>query len=142
MTLLTWDRGAEFAVSPLSVAAQALSGTAFFEAWKAARLLDTHRKPMGATSLHQAEVGKLACPVMYTSAGFHAHQAGGQIGNESISLLRAASGRIRAGLPVSSTRFTAKTFLARSIPTVTMAMIFLLRQVDENFDRHRGILWS
>ena len=43
------------AASPLQAADQAATGIAFFEAWKAARLLDTHRKPMGATGLGQAE---------------------------------------------------------------------------------------
>ena len=32
-----------------------VTGLAFFEAWRAARLLDSHRKPMGAAGLHQAE---------------------------------------------------------------------------------------
>ena len=32
-----------------------LDGMALFEAWKAARLQDTHRKPMGATGLEQAQ---------------------------------------------------------------------------------------
>lgn len=30
---------------------------AFFETWKAARLVDTHRKPMGATGLGQGQTG-------------------------------------------------------------------------------------
>ena len=43
------------AASSLSESAQALCGMDFFEAWKASRLLDTHRKPMGAAGLAQAE---------------------------------------------------------------------------------------
>jgi len=45
----------DLAASPLSVAASPLTGVAFFDAWKAARLEDTHRKPMGASGLGQAE---------------------------------------------------------------------------------------
>ncbi|MDQ3061069.1 MAG: site-specific integrase [Pseudomonadota bacterium] len=41
--------------APASKAAHALSGVAFFDDWKAARLQDSHRKPMGETGLHQAE---------------------------------------------------------------------------------------
>ena len=33
-----------------------VTGLAFFEAWRAARLLDSHRKPMGAAGLHQAGI--------------------------------------------------------------------------------------
>lgn len=36
-------------------AAQCLTGMAFFEMWKAARLQDPHRKPMGAIGLGQAQ---------------------------------------------------------------------------------------
>ena len=42
------------AALPLPLA-PAPSGLAFFAAWKAARLEDTHRKPMGASGLGQAE---------------------------------------------------------------------------------------
>ncbi|WP_426148776.1 site-specific integrase [Polaromonas sp. DSR2-3-2] len=42
------------AALPLPLA-PAPSGLAFFAAWKAARLADTHRKPMGASGLAQAE---------------------------------------------------------------------------------------
>ena len=38
--------------SPVSLAP--LTGTAFFDAWQAARLLDKHRKPIGAVGLAQA----------------------------------------------------------------------------------------
>ena len=40
------------------------------------------------------------------------------------SLPRGTLGRTRAGLPVASTPCTAKTFLAKSIPTVTIAVDF------------------
>lgn len=45
------------AVAPslLPGTAQAVTGMAFFEAWKVVRLVDTHRKPMGTTGLGQAE---------------------------------------------------------------------------------------
>ncbi|MEO8012932.1 MAG: site-specific integrase [Polaromonas sp.] len=38
----------------LDAAPEALDGMAFFEAWQSSRVLDTHRKPMGATGLAQA----------------------------------------------------------------------------------------
>ena len=41
--------------SPLPNAPVLLAGMDFFQAWKQARLLDTHRKPMGDTGLGQAE---------------------------------------------------------------------------------------
>jgi integrase/recombinase XerC len=43
------------AAPSLPAATEAACGTAFFQAWRASRLLDTHRKPMGASGLHQAE---------------------------------------------------------------------------------------
>ena len=43
------------AALPTSSACEALSGTAFFDTWRAARLLDRHRKPIGAAGLGQAE---------------------------------------------------------------------------------------
>jgi hypothetical protein len=43
---------------------------------------------------------------------------------QSASLPRGTLGRTRAGLPEASTPCTAKTFLARSMPTVTIAMDF------------------
>ena len=38
-----------------AAAPRLLTGTAFFGAWQAARLLDKHRKPMGAVGLAQAD---------------------------------------------------------------------------------------
>jgi site-specific recombinase XerD len=42
------------ALSTADVVPDSLSAATFFEMWRAARLLDTHRKPMGATGLGQA----------------------------------------------------------------------------------------
>jgi hypothetical protein len=52
---------------------------------------------------------------------------GGSEAISSCSLARATAGRTSAGLPASSTPWTAKTFLARSMPTWTMAVDFPFR---------------
>ena len=58
----------------------------------------------------------------------------GRLAMSSSSLARATSGLTGTGLPLSSMPCTAKTFFARSIPTVTIAMTCPLEQVDGKFD--------
>lgn len=45
-----------FSVPSVTALPEALDGMAFFEAWQSSRLLDTHRKPMGASGLVQARL--------------------------------------------------------------------------------------
>lgn len=57
---------------------------------------------------------------------------GGSAAMNSSSLARATLGRQSTGLPVASTPCSAKTFFARSIPMVTMAVMeFPFRQTSE-----------
>ena len=61
----------------------------------------------------------------------------------SSSLSRATLGRTSAGLPEASTPCTAKTFLARSMPTVTMGMDFPFHKTSalmRDWTSHRGTL--
>jgi GNAT superfamily N-acetyltransferase len=57
---------------------------------------------------------------------------GGSDAISSCSLPRATLGRTSSGRPASFTPWTAKTFLARSMPTYKMAMDFPFRTVDES----------
>lgn len=68
---------------------------------------------------------------------------GGRLAMSSSSLSRATLGRTSAGLPDASTPCTAKTFLARSMPTVTMLMDFPFHKTSvlmRGCTSHRGTL--
>jgi hypothetical protein len=65
-------------------------------------------RPRGARTLDDV-AAELSMPLGTTNWG-------------AISLVRGTSGRTKTALPVSSTPCTAKTFFARSIPTVTIAL--------------------
>lgn len=68
-----------------------------------------------------AELLKLTRPVMRPRARLYPNQARCQLGNQFQQFAACdAVGRISTALPLASTPCTAKTFLARSIPTVTM----------------------
>jgi hypothetical protein len=52
---------------------------------------------------------------------------GAKLAITSCSLPRGTLGRTSSGLPASVTPWTAKTFLARSMPTYRMSMAFPIR---------------
>jgi len=90
------------------------------------------RDELGRHQAHRvAELGKLARPLMGTTARLHDDHARRQIGDEFEQFGAWHFRSHQSRLPVSSTPYTAKTFFARSIPKVTMAMISLFAQVDE-----------
>ena len=85
-----------------------------------------------------AVLAELQRPVVRTGAGFHADQARRQLDDQRHQIGARHPRLTSTGLPLSSTPCTANTFLARSIPTVTMRMDFPFRGSDEVWKRHHG----
>ena len=84
------------------------------------------REAVGGYKLggHQAQgvaiLRKLACPMVSTGAGLHADQARRQSGDEFEQFGAWHAGTNQGGLAILITPCMAKTFFAKSIPTVTI----------------------